>query len=50
MGGGGGFADPRVGYWEVAKWVAALRHHKVGEGELWFKCHLGAGHFSKSGR
>ena len=45
-----GLHDPRVGYWEPAKWVAKLRAEKTDDNLLLFKCDLGAGHFSKSGR
>eukprot|EP00850_Spirogloea_muscicola_P019796 SM000199S05423 [mRNA] locus=s199:86514:86944:+ [translate_table: standard] len=44
-------ADPRVGYWEPAKWVAKLRKNQLNDSRpIVFKCDLGAGHFSKSGR
>eukprot|EP00850_Spirogloea_muscicola_P022742 SM000309S11877 [mRNA] locus=s309:95302:110274:- [translate_table: standard] len=44
-------ADPRVGYWEPAKWVAKLRKNQLDDSRpIVFKCDLGAGHFSKSGR
>jgi protease II len=36
-------------YSEAAKFVAKLRELKSGD-NLLFKCELGAGHFSKSGR
>lgn len=42
--------DPRVLYSEPAKFVAKLREMKTDENILLFKCELGAGHFSKSGR
>lgn len=45
-----GLHDPRVGYWEPAKFVANLRENKTDNGILLFKCDLGAGHFSQSGR
>ncbi|GAQ79408.1 Prolyl oligopeptidase family protein [Klebsormidium nitens] len=45
-----GLHDPRVGYWEPAKWVAKLREAKTDDRLLMFKCDTGAGHFSKSGR
>ena len=40
----------RVAYWEPSKWVAKLRDRKTDGNLLLFKCDLGAGHFSKSGR
>lgn len=42
--------DPRVLYSEPAKFVAKLREMKTDDNILVFKCELGAGHFSKSGR
>ena len=45
-----GLHDPRVAYWEPAKYVAKLRLHKTDDNMLLFKCDLGAGHFSQSGR
>lgn len=45
-----GLNDPRVAYWEPAKFVAKLRERKTDNNLLIFKCELGAGHFSKSGR
>ncbi|XP_059633296.1 uncharacterized protein LOC132276060 isoform X2 [Cornus florida] len=45
-----GLNDPRVMYSEPAKFVAKLREMKLDDNVLLFKCELGAGHFSKSGR
>ncbi len=45
-----GLNDPRVTYWEPAKWVARLRELKTDSHELIFKIHMGAGHGGKSGR
>lgn len=45
-----GLNDPRVLYSEPAKFVAKLREMKTDDNILLFKCELGAGHFSKSGR
>ncbi|MED6119599.1 hypothetical protein PIB30_013236 [Stylosanthes scabra] len=45
-----GLNDPRVMYSEPAKFVAKLRDMKTDDNILLFKCELGAGHFSKSGR
>ncbi len=45
-----GLNDPRVTYWEPAKWVARLREMKTGDTELLLKTNMGAGHGGKSGR
>ena len=45
-----GLNDPRVTYWEPAKWVAKLRELKTDENELLLKTNMGAGHGGKSGR
>ena len=45
-----GLNDPRVTYWEPAKWVARLRELKLGDSELLLKTNMGAGHGGKSGR
>jgi oligopeptidase B len=45
-----GLNDPRVGYWEPAKWVARLRALKTGNGLLLLKTNMGAGHGGASGR
>lgn len=45
-----GFHDPRVAYWEPAKWVAKLRLQKTDSNMLVHKIDMGAGHFSQSGR
>ena len=45
-----GLNDPRVTYWEPAKWVARLRELKTDENELLLKTNMGAGHGGKSGR
>jgi len=46
----GGLNDPRVPYWEPAKWVAKLRTMKTDKNLLAMKINMGAGHFGKSGR
>lgn len=46
----GGLHDPRVGYWEPAKLVCKIREAKTDDNMLLFKCELGAGHFSVTGR
>lgn len=45
-----GLNDPRVTYWEPAKWVARLREHRTNAAPLLFKTEMGAGHGGKSGR
>ena len=45
-----GLNDPRVTYWEPAKWVARLREMKTDRNELLLKTNMGAGHGGKSGR
>lgn len=45
-----GLNDPRVTYWEPAKWVAKLRATRTGDSELLLKTNMGAGHGGKSGR
>ena len=45
-----GLNDPRVTYWEPAKWVAKLRATKTDNNTLLLKTNMGAGHGGKSGR
>ena len=45
-----GLNDPRVTYWEPAKWVARLREMKTDDNVLVLKTNMGAGHGGKSGR
>jgi oligopeptidase B len=45
-----GLNDPRVSYWEPAKWVARLRATKTGDNRLLLKTNMGAGHGGASGR
>ncbi len=45
-----GINDPRVAYWEPAKWVARLRAMKTDGNLLLLKTELGAGHAGPSGR
>jgi oligopeptidase B len=45
-----GLNDPRVSYWEPAKWVAKLRALKKDSRVLLLKTEMGSGHFGASGR
>lgn len=53
-----GLFDPRVGYWEPAKWLAKLRDWKMGHLQendpnpslFVFDCKMGSGHFGSTGR
>lgn len=45
-----GLNDPRVAYWEPAKWAARLRALKTDENVLLLKTDMGKGHFSATGR
>ncbi len=45
-----GLNDPRVQYWEPAKWTAKLRTLKTNDNRLLLKTNMGAGHSGKSGR
>jgi len=46
----GGLADPRVTYWEPAKWIARLRPVMTGGGPVLLRTNMGAGHGGASGR
>ena len=45
-----GLNDPRVGFWEPAKWVAKIRTLKTNDTPLLLRTNMGAGHSGKSGR
>ncbi|MEO1265881.1 MAG: S9 family peptidase, partial [Pseudomonadota bacterium] len=46
----GGLTDPRVTYWEPAKWVARLRASNTGPSTILLKTNMDAGHGGASGR
>ena len=46
----GGISDPRVTYWEPAKWAAQLRESKTDDNLLLLKIHMDSGHGGASGR
>lgn len=46
----GGLNDPRVAYWEPAKWTAKLRATKTNGSRLLLRTNMGAGHGGASGR
>jgi oligopeptidase B len=45
-----GLNDPRVAYWEPAKWTAKLRVMKTDSNRLLLRTNMGAGHGGASGR
>ncbi len=45
-----GLNDPRVSYWEPAKWVQLLRERSTSDSEVLLKTEMAAGHFARSGR
>jgi len=45
-----GLSDPRVTYWEPAKWVARLRQYKTNGVVLAFRTNMDAGHAGAAGR
>ena len=45
-----GLTDPRVTYWEPAKWVARVRELRTDNGLTLLRTNMGAGHGGASGR
>lgn len=45
-----GLHDPRVAYWEPAKWVCKLREYKTDQNEILLNMDLESGHFSAKDR
>ena len=45
-----GINDPRVAFWEPAKFVAKLRALKIDNNDLFLKTNMGAGYHGASGR
>jgi oligopeptidase B len=45
-----GLSDPRVTYWEPAKWIAKLRAYKTDDNLVLLKTNMDAGHAGASGR
>jgi len=46
----GGLNDPRVSYWEPAKWVQRLRTASTSGQPIYLRTEMGAGHQGPSGR
>ncbi len=46
----GGLTDPRVTYWEPAKWIARLRARNTSDSLILLRTNMAAGHGGASGR
>ncbi len=45
-----GFNDPRVAYWEPAKWTLKLRENSTSKNPILLKTNMGSGHMGSTGR
>ncbi|MBI3258401.1 MAG: S9 family peptidase [Ignavibacteriae bacterium] len=45
-----GLSDPRVSYWEPAKWIAKIREKRTDNNTIILKTNMDSGHFGASGR